>query len=65
MKQEGGWGLKPVKSLETWDNRIKIMNSIPIYQGVKKEIPLKQEIALTISDLLGFCSMVHIRIEEK
>ncbi len=65
MKQEGGWGLKRIKSLESWDNRIKVMDSIPMYQGVKKEISLKQKIALTISDLLGFCSMVHIRIEGK
>ncbi len=63
MKQEGGWGLKPVKSLETWDSRIRVMDAIPIYQGIKKEISLQQKIALTISDLLGFCSMVHIRIK--
>ncbi len=62
MKQEGGWGLKPVKSLETWDNRIRVIDAIPIHKGVKKEISLKQKIALTISDLLEFCSMVHIRI---
>ncbi|PID76450.1 MAG: hypothetical protein CSB24_06515 [Deltaproteobacteria bacterium] len=63
MSLEGGWGLNPVKELETWDKRIKVVNTVPIYQGVKKDISLKHRLFLSISDLLGLCSMVHIRIE--
>ncbi len=63
MNLENGWGLKPVKSLETWDSRIRVIDAIPIHKGAKTGISLRQKIALTISDLLGFCSMVHIRIE--
>ncbi len=65
MKQEGGWGLKQIKSLETWDKRIRVVDAIPIHKGAKTGISLGQKIALSISDLLGFCSMVHIRIEGK
>lgn len=60
----GGWGLKSVKSLEKWDNRIKVIDSTPIHKGVKKGIPFKTKIFLTMPDLLGVCSMVHIRIEQ-
>ncbi len=34
-----GWGLKKVKSLETWDNRIRVVDAIPIYKGTKQEFP--------------------------
>ncbi len=66
MNLEGeGWGLKKVKSLETWDNRIRVIDAIPIHKGAKTGIPLGHKIMLIFSDLLGFCSMVHIRIEGK
>ncbi|PIE68617.1 MAG: polyketide biosynthesis methyltransferase [Deltaproteobacteria bacterium] len=63
MSLEGGWGLKSVKSLETWDKRIKVVEDIPIYKGAKKGISLGHKIALTIPDVLGFCSMVHVRMQ--
>ncbi len=63
MSLKNDWGLKPVKSLETWDKRIGVVDAIPIHKGAKTGIPLRQKIMLTFSDLLGFCSMVHIRIE--
>jgi O-methyltransferase involved in polyketide biosynthesis len=61
----GGWGLKSVKSLEKWDKRIKVINSIPMYKGMKKGVPLLTKIVLTIPDILGICSMVHIKYEGK
>jgi len=57
-----GWGLKPIKSLEKWDNRIKVVGSIPMNKAVKKGVPLKTKIFLSIPDLLGVCSMVHVKI---
>ena len=62
MSMDGGWGLKSAKELEKWDNRIKVIGSIPMHKGVKKGIPLKTKIILTMPDLLGVCSMVHMRI---
>jgi O-methyltransferase involved in polyketide biosynthesis len=58
-----GWGLKPVKSLEKWDTRIKVINAIPMYKGMKKGLPLLTKLFLAIPDMLGVCSMVHVRIE--
>ena len=63
MSMDGGWGLKPVQSLEKWDKRIKVINTIPMHKGIKKGLPLSTKIILTIPDILGVCSMVHMRIE--
>jgi len=58
-----GWGLKRLKSLEKWDKRIKVISATPMHKGVKKGIPLQAKVILSIPDLLGVCSMVHMRIE--
>lgn len=63
MPMDGGWGLKSIKTLEKWDKRIKVINSIPMSKGMKKGIPLKAKLVLSITDMLGVCSMVHLRIE--
>ena len=63
MSLDGGWGLKPVQSLEKWDRRIKVISATPMYKGMKKGLPLLTKIILTIPDILGVCSMVHMRIE--
>jgi O-methyltransferase involved in polyketide biosynthesis len=63
MPMDGGWGLKPIKALEKWDTRIKVINAIPMSRGMKKGLPLKAKIVLSIPDILGVCSMVHMRIE--
>ncbi len=58
-----GWGLKPVQSIEKWDKRFKVITAIPMYRGMKKGLPLSTKIMLTIPDILGICSMVHMRME--
>jgi O-methyltransferase involved in polyketide biosynthesis len=62
LSMDGGWGLKPVQSLEKWDKRIKVINAIPMSKGMKKGVPLHFKIISTITDILGVCSMVHMRI---
>ncbi|MGD8781962.1 MAG: class I SAM-dependent methyltransferase [Ignavibacteria bacterium] len=62
MSMDGGWGLKPIKVLEKWDKRIKVINAIPMSKGMYKGLPLPTKLVLTIPDLLGVCSMVHLRI---
>ncbi|MBN2039809.1 MAG: class I SAM-dependent methyltransferase [Spirochaetes bacterium] len=63
MSMDEGWVIKPVKSLEKWDNRIKVINATTMHKGVKNGIPLKLKIILSIPDTLGICSMVHMRME--
>ncbi len=63
MSMDGGWGLKPIKNLEKWDKRIKVINAVSMSEGMKKGIPLLTKSVLTIADMLGVCSMVHMRFE--
>ena len=62
MSMDGGWGLKPIKSLEKWDKRIKVISATPMYKGMKKGLPLSTKMIFFIPDILGVCSMVHVRI---
>ncbi len=59
-----GWGLKPIKDIEKWDPRFKVVSQVLMYKGVKKGISLSHKIALAIPDLLGFCYMVHLKSKE-
>jgi len=63
FKDSDGWALKSPKHIEEWDSRIKLVSALPMNKGVKKGMPLKTRLALSIPDLLGFASMVHLRIE--
>ena len=62
MSMDGGWGLKPVKSLEKWDKRIKVLSATSMSKGMYKGLPLPAKIPLAVTDMLGVCSMVHIRM---
>ncbi len=59
-----GWGLKRIKSLEKWDDRIKIVEAKPMYKGMKKGLSLSQKLGLAFSDILGVCHMVYINMEK-
>lgn len=63
MSMDGGWGLKALKDLEKWDKRIQVTSVAPIYKGMKKGVPFMTKIVLSIPDLLGLCSMVHVKVE--
>ena len=63
MSMDGGWALKPIKALEKWDKRIKVVSEISMSKGMYKGLPLLKKLAFTIPDMLGICSMVHMRIE--
>ena len=62
MSMDGGWSLKPVKTLEKWDKRIKVIDAISMMKGIYKGLPLKTKLIFLIPDMLGVCSMVHMRI---
>ena len=63
MSMDSGWGIKSIKTLENWDDRIKVVNMIPMHKGMYKGLPLRTKMTLFIPDMLGVCSMVHIRME--
>ena len=63
MSMDGGWGLKPIKALEKWDKRIKVMKTTLMHKGIKKGIPWQAKLFLSIPDIIGVCHMVHVRME--
>ncbi len=63
MSLEKGWGLKPVQALETWDKRIRVVDAIPMYKDMKQGISSGLKIMLAMTDMLGICSMVYLRIQ--
>jgi hypothetical protein len=63
MSSEGGWGLKPIKSIERWDSRIKVAEATLMYKGMKMGLPFSQKSALNIPDLPGICHMVYVKME--
>ena len=64
ISMDTGWGLKSIRELEKWDKRIKVINKISMSKGMMKGVPLSTRLLLTIPDILGVSSMVHMRIED-
>ncbi len=62
MSIDEGWALKPVKKLESWDSRFTVLSATPMYQGMRDGLPLKTRLMFAITDALGVCPMVHLRI---
>ena len=56
------WGIKSGKSIEKWDSRIQLVREFPMFEEIKKGLPLKMKYGLWMSDLLKIMSMVHLRI---
>jgi O-methyltransferase involved in polyketide biosynthesis len=63
MSMDGGWGLKPIRTLEKWDNRIKVVSAMSLSKGMYKGLSLKEKLIFLIPDMLGISAMVHMRIE--
>jgi O-methyltransferase involved in polyketide biosynthesis len=65
MSMDGGWGLKPVKSLEKWDKRIKVVSAEPMGPGMMKGVPIKMKLIMFMPYILGIAHMVRIKIDDK
>ncbi|MGD9159248.1 MAG: class I SAM-dependent methyltransferase [Desulfobacteraceae bacterium] len=63
MSMDGGWGLKPVKALEQWDKRFRVISAASMSKGMYKGLSFMTKMIFLIPDMLGICSMVHMRIE--
>ncbi|MEM9673172.1 MAG: class I SAM-dependent methyltransferase [Cyclobacteriaceae bacterium] len=63
FKDSEGWALKPVKSLEKWSRRFKVISATPMYKGMNKGLPLKMKFVSFITNILKVAPMVHLRIK--
>jgi len=56
------WGTDNIYEMQHWDQRIKVLNNIPMYKEHKKNYPLGKRIGMTISDMLRLMSLCQVRI---
>jgi len=57
------WGLKSAKKLESWDERIELVEEFPMFKNIRSHITFKNKITTFISDLLNMQYVVHVRIK--
>lgn len=62
FQDKEGWAISSVKSMESWDSRIKILSSTPMNKGMAKGFSLKTKLMFMISNVLNVAPMVHLRI---
>ena len=63
MSMDEGWGLKPVKSLETWDRRIKVIHAMPMFKGMFADLDFPAKMMVLFTRIFSICTMVHMRIQ--
>jgi len=56
------WALENPREVATWDPRIEVMESYPLFRGMKRGRSLKEKWGMFLSDKLRAMSMVHLRI---
>jgi len=56
------WALGNPRELESWDKRIALIESYPLFRGAKRGHSLKEKWGMLMSDTLRVMSMVHLRI---
>ena len=59
------WGIKKAEELEAWDSRIRVLEDIPMYRGLKKEYSAKMKFASGLLDFFNMASIVHLRTEKE
>lgn len=64
LSLQEGWGLKKVKDIIKWDQRISIRNATPLYKGTTSQIPLVYKMIFTLADIFGASYMVHAQIQK-
>jgi len=56
------WSIEDPRDIERWDERIALMESYPLFRGMKHGRNLKQKWGMLMSDALHIMSMVRLQI---
>ncbi|HTS64114.1 MAG TPA: class I SAM-dependent methyltransferase [Candidatus Acidoferrales bacterium] len=56
------WSIEDARELERWDERIGLMESYPLFRGMKHGRSLKQKWGMFMADTLRVMSMVRLRV---
>ena len=57
------WGIDKIKDIEMWDNKIKVVENIKMFNNHRKKYPFKKRIGMWISDVLSIMSLAKITIQ--
>lgn len=55
------WGLRDAKALESWDRRIAVVESYPMFRGARRGLRLSERAGTLASDALNLMSIVRLR----
>lgn len=56
------WGIDNLFEIEKWNEKIKVIDTIPMYREHKKNYPVFKRLGMNISDVMKIMSLAHIRI---
>jgi len=54
------WGIESAYEIQSWDNRIRIVEEFPMFRGMKKHVNFKAKIGTFMSDVLRIMFMVRL-----
>ena len=56
------WGTDDIYEVETWDERIKVIENIAMFRKHKKNYPVIRRLGMNISDAMKIMSLAHVEI---
>lgn len=56
------WGINNISDIEKWDDTIKVIDAMPMFQEHKTNYPFFKRIGMMISDTFKLMSLAHIKI---
>jgi O-methyltransferase involved in polyketide biosynthesis len=59
------WGIEDIYEIESWNNKIKIIENMKMFYEHKKRYPFWNRIGMNISDALSIMSLAYLRMEGK
>jgi O-methyltransferase involved in polyketide biosynthesis len=54
------WGIESAYEIESWDNRIRVVEEFPMFRGIKRRVSFKAKIGTFMSDVLRIMFMVRL-----
>jgi O-methyltransferase involved in polyketide biosynthesis len=59
------WGVKSSKTIQSWDDRIVVLNEVTLFKNARKGHDLKTKIGLMISDIFKMQYLIHLKIKDR
>jgi len=59
------WGIEDAKTIESWDNRIRVVEDYPLFKNMKSGLPVRNKVGTMMSDVLNIMFMVHLKFDSE